>query len=453
MNHYSRRRFLKHGLLSPLAMAAMPGLSLQAFSSRSFGLDSEYKAMVCILLAGGADSFNFIVPRSDTAYQAYKSRRSDLALSQSELLALDISHQGSLFGLHPAMPGIQSLFNNQNAAFISNIGPLVSPTTREAYDNSSVRLPLGLFSHADQILSWQTASPGDRSSSYGFGGKLGNLIAGSNSGTRLATNISLSGNNAFQTGSNINPYSINAGDGIRSIAGYDNSFLKTQFDQLISQDSAEILQKVYADKFKSAINTGQIFNDALSLAPELSTTFAEDNVSRALQRIAQLISVREHLGVNRQTFFITYGGWDHHDNTLTEMAEMLPALDNGLTQFMTALNELGVANDVTTFTISDFGRTLTSNGKGSDHGWGGNALIMGGAVQGGQIYGQYPDLDPDNPLDVGRGRFIPSTSVDALYAELARWMGVSDADIATILPNWQAFIGSSQGEGLVGLLG
>ena len=411
----------------------------------------DYRAIVCVLLAGGCDSFNLLVPRSDVAYAQYQARRSDLALPQSDLLPLDGTHNGVSFGLHPALAALQARFNAGQASLITNIGPLVEPTDRAAYDNEQVVLPLGLFSHADQILSWQTATPADRSGS-GFAGRLANALTGANTGVALAGNISMSGNNAFQTGAAAGSYSINAADGVQEIGGFDNALVRQSIEQMLDVADASILRRVYSQKIQSAIDAGALFGAAMASAPELNTSFAADNFSIAMARIAQLISVREQLGVTRQTFFVTYGGWDHHDNTLAEQAEMLPALDAGLGQFLAATEELGVSEQVTTFTISDFGRTLTSNGKGSDHGWAGNALILGGAVQGGRLYGDFPEQVEDNPLDVGRGRFLPSTAVDTLYAEISRWMGVDEAQLPEVLPNWPNFVGSTQGSGLDGIL-
>jgi uncharacterized protein (DUF1501 family) len=393
-----------------------------------------------------------LVPRSDAAYTQYQSRRADLSLNQSDLLPLDGTVNNVSFGLHAALTGLQSRFNGGTAACIANIGPLLAPTNRAAYDTNAVALPLGLFSHSDQITSWQTATPDTRSGT-GFGGRLGDYLRATNTGIELAGNISVSGNNLFQSGQNVGAYSINAEAGVRTIGGYtDNPLFKAALDNLIAYDTASPLQKVYAGKLRSAIDTGQIISDVLAQAPSLTTPFASDNFSVSMARIAQIISMREQLGVTRQTFFVTYGGWDHHDNLLSEQAEMLPSLDAGLSQFATAMEELGIGTDVTTFTVSDFGRTLTSNGKGSDHGWGGNSFVIGGAVSGGQIYGAFPDLSEDNPLDVGRGRFIPTTAVDGLYAQIARWMGVADSDLAQVLPNWDNFAGSNQVTSLDGLL-
>ena len=448
----NRRQFLRSGLRSAMGLGLASVVPLSVFSSMSASASEEYRAVICVLLAGGADSFNILVPRGGTQYSHYQNRRSDLALSQSSLLPLDGVNNGAQFGLHPAMTSLQQRFNAGQAAMIANVGPLVGPTNRASYEEGTAQLPLGLFSHSDQILSWQTAMPSTRSGT-GFGGRLIDALAARNSGLTLAGNISLSGNNSFQAGSSSGAYSINAADGIRNISGYqDNAAFKQVVDQLLDGGESSRLQRVYADKIRSAIDTGDVFGAALAQATALTTPFAQDGFSTAMKRIAELISVREQLGVTRQTFFVTYGGWDHHEDTLAQQAQMLPALDAGLGQLMAATEELGVSSQVTTFTISDFGRTLTSNGKGSDHGWGGNAMMLGGAVRGARIYGEFPELVEDHPLDVGRGRFLPSTASDAMFAEIAGWMGVSGDALMQVLPNWSAFEGSPQGVGLQNLL-
>jgi len=447
----NRRHFLRYGLNSAVSMTAASTLPISLLRSAKARATQDYRAVVCVLLAGGADSFNILVPRSETAYGRYQSRRSDLALSQQTLLPLNGEYEGVSFGLHPAMSSLQQRFNAGQATVVTNIGPLVEPTSRAALEAESVRLPLGLFSHSDQILSWQTATPANRAGT-GFGGRLIDALPGMNSGLSLAGNISLSGNNSFQSGAATGSYAINANSGVKTIGGFDNDLFKRSFERLMTDPSASTLQTVYGSKIQSAIDAGEFFNSALGQALPLVTPFAGDSFSLAMKRIAELASLHEQLGVTRQTFFVTYGGWDHHEDTLGQQADMLPALDAGLGQFQAAMEELGLSNQVTTFTISDFGRTLTSNGKGSDHGWGGNAMVLGGAVQGGQLYGHFPEQVEDNPLDVGRGRYLPSTAVDAMYAEVSRWMGVSPDALNTVLPNWRNFEGSAQGTGLTGML-
>ena len=446
-----RRQLLRRGLQSAVSLSMLGSVPMGLMSSLRAQATEDYRATVCVLLAGGADSFNLLVPRSNQAYSQYRQRRSDLALAQSDLLPLDGEHNGVAFGVHPALGNIQRLFNNGSGTFVSNIGPLVEPTTRAALEAESVTLPLGLFSHSDQILSWQTATPANRAGT-GFGGRLIDALASANTGVSLAGNISLSGNNAFQAGAAVGSYSLNAAAGVRTIAGYDNNIFQGALDRLLTDSNAPALQRVYADKIQSAIDVGGLFSNALEQAVSFSTSFSEDPFSLAMKRIAELISVRDLLGMARQTFFVTYGGWDHHEDTLGQQAAMLPALDAGLGQFVAALSEIGMGSQVTTYTISDFGRTLTSNGKGSDHGWGGNVMALGGSINGGRLYGEFPELVEDNPLDLGRGRFLPTTASDALFADIARWMGVADTDMATVLPNWPGLADSPQGQGIEGLL-
>lgn len=447
----NRRSLLRRGTRSAVSLGMSSWVPFSLLGSAGASASDEYRAIVCVLLAGGADSYNILVPRSEQAYAQYQTRRSDLALSRNDLLPLDGTHEGVSFGLHPAMSSLQQRFNAGQATLVTNIGPLVEPTTPIALEAESVRLPLGLFSHSDQILSWQTATPSNRAGT-GFGGRMLDAMPGANSGLALAGNISLSGNNSFQAGAATGSYSVSASDGVRRIAGYDNDVFRRYFDRLLEAPSSSTLRRLYGNKIQSAIDAGDVFISALEGAIELATPFSDHYFSAAMKRIAELISVRSSLGVTRQTFFVTYGGWDHHEDTLGQQADMLPALDAGLGQFQLALDELGLSNSVTTFTISDFGRTLTSNGKGSDHGWGGNAMVMGGAVKGGQLYGHFPEQVEDNPLDVGRGRFLPSTATDAMYAEISRWMGVSPESLVSVLPNWANFEGSSQGAGLNSML-
>lgn len=447
----NRRSLLRRGAQSAVSLGMSSVVPFSLLGSAGARASDDYRAVVCVLLAGGADSYNILVPRSEQAYAQYQTRRSDLALSRNDLLPLEGALDGVSFGLHPAMSSLQQRFNAGQATLVTNIGPLVEPTTRAALEAGNVRLPLGLFSHSDQILSWQTATPANRAGT-GVGGRMLDAMPAANAGLALAGNISLSGNNSFQAGAATGSYAVSATDGVRRIAGYDNDVFRRYFDRFLEDPNTSTLRRVYGNKVQSAIDAGDVFNSALEGATALSTPFSEHYFSAAMKRIAELMSVRESLGVTRQTFFVTYGGWDHHEDTLGQQADMLPALDAGLGQFQVALEELGLSQSVTTFTISDFGRTLTSNGKGSDHGWGGNAMIMGGAVQGGQLYGHFPEQVEDNPLDVGRGRFLPSTATDAMYAEISRWMGVAPESLGSVLPNWANFEGSTQGAGLMGML-
>jgi len=445
-----RRRFLQ---ASSLAMAApLAAIGRQAFAAPA----EDYRALICVLLAGGADSFNMLVPFDQADYDDYAAIRSDLALPRAELLALSGSTAGRRFAVHPGMSELRDLYDAGDLGFIANVGTLAEPTDRAAIDAGTARLPLGLFSHADQINQWQTSVP-DQRIATGVGGRLADALDGGLAGGVLPLGVSLSGANLFQTGIDGTAYDVDPLEGVRQVAGYgaveDGSELFTSaLDALLAADYGDPFRRSYARRLRSAIDTGEAVRGALETAPALATPFDDDRFSQSLRQIVRLISVRDRLGASRQTFFVTFGGWDHHDDVIPQQAEMLPMVSRGLAALQSALDELAVADCVTTFTISDFGRTLTSNGKGSDHGWGGNNLVLGRAVTGGRIYGDYPQLVPDNPLDVGRGIYIPTTASDAYYAELALWFGLPAARLPAVLPNVARFYDPASGVAPLGFM-
>jgi len=453
MQTYSRRRFLRHSVAVGIGAAAQMNVLGRVAHAAGGG---DYKALVCILLGGGADSFNMLVPYDASRYADYVAFRADLALAHADLLALSYTGaQGQTFAVHPGWGPVRTLFEQGDLAFVANVGTLAEPTDKTAYTNGTVRLPLGLFSHADQISQWQTSVP-DRRIATGVGGRIADVVtAATPSASPISMNISVSGTNVFQTGQTVTDYALDPTDGVRLLAGYGpgGSAAFTQaVDAMLAQSYGDPFRRTYAAKLRTAIDSGATFKATLDAAPTLATTFSAAPISTALAQIAKVISVRDALSATRQTFFVSFGGWDHHDNVLTLQAQMLPALAAGLSEFQQAMVELGVADAVTTFTISDFGRTLTSNGKGSDHGWGGHQLVMGGAVAGKAVYGAYPVLIPDNALDVGRGRYIPTTSVDAFYAELALWFGVAPSELDVVLPNVRRFYTPESGAPPVGFM-
>lgn len=443
----TRRRFLYHGSTATAASMTMLPMFMQlGAAGRVAARDADdYRALVCILLAGGNDAFNMLVPDDPESYSAYARFRTNLALPRDQLLPLPAPDAlGRRFGLHPAMTGLQALFAERTAALIANVGTLLAPVDLPAMANGTWPMPLGLFSHSDQIEQWQTAVVDDRSAE-GWGGRLAELWEGTPPAGVVPMNISLSGNNIFQGGAGSMPYAVStAEEGAVSLTGYtDNTdggrFLRQVIDRLLSGTQKPILARTYRDTLVNALDVQATFSSALEQAPPLSTEFGEDNFGQSLRQIARIISVRRALGASRQTFFVTVGGWDHHDDLIANQAAMLPAIDRGLLSFQRALDELGMADAVTTFTTSDFARTLTSNGRGSDHGWGGHHIVLGGSVLGGSIYGEYPELNRGNPLDLGRGSFAPTLSVDEYFAELALWFGVSPTELEVVLPNLRAF--------------
>ena len=439
----NRRQFLTHSGVMLAGATQLSSLGRLAYAAPG----GDYCPMVCILLAGGADSFNMLVPFDDDRYNEYAGVRSDLALPQEELLEVNFSGAGGArFGVHPGMGEVRDLFNSGDLAFIANIGPLAEPTSRTALDAGTAQLPLGLFSHSDQIAVWQTSAAGVRVNT-GFAGRVADILEPRIASGPVSMNISMSGTSLFQTGEQVTGYVMDAAEGVRELAGYGDGSepYAPVIDSLLALDFNDPFRQTYAQVLRDAIDSGAELSAALQGAPTFTTVFSETEFSTAMQQIANVISVRDALGVERQTFFVTVGGWDHHDEVLVNQANMLPGISQGLSEFHSALTELGVLDNVTTFTISDFGRTLTSNGRGSDHGWGGNLMVMGGSVNGGQIFGEYPELALDSELDLGRGVLLPTTSTDEFYADLALWFGVEPSELAMTLPNIDRFFDTGGG--------
>ncbi len=419
--------------------------SLAGMANPTISSGGNYKAMVCILLAGGNDSFNMLVPRNGAHYTEYANTRSNLALPSGDLLPINFTDaNGKQFGVHPAMPEVQHLFNNGKLSFISNVGTLVEPTSKTQYLNGSVKIPVGLLSHADQIQQWQTSIPQNRSSK-GWGGRMADILQAGNTNQNISMNISLSGTNIYQVGNASTEYAIRASaGGSVGINVYEGTSaldvaLKNGAESLLAQQYQDIFKSTFTNKINDSQANHEEFSAAINQAPVLSTTFSNNAVSANMELIANTIAVRDTLGVNRQTFFINFGGWDHHDSVLDNQTNMLGVLSKALAEFQTAMEELGVADCVTTFTMSDFGRTLTSNGNGSDHAWGGNVMVMGDTINGGQVFGNYPSLALNSNEDVGGAILLPSISTDEYFAELSKWFGVSNSDLSYVLPNISNF--------------
>jgi len=442
----SRRTFLKNSGCAALASTTLFSslINMKALASASLDKKDEfgnYKALVCILLSGGADSHNMLIPKGASEYNEYLTTRSNLAIPQSQVLPLNHAPlNGKQFGVHPDMPQIKNLFDSGKLAWISNVGTLIEPITKAEYLSNSVSTPLGLFSHSDQIKHWQTGRPGERSS-HGWGGRIADLILSQND--NLSMNVSLSGNNFFQNGETSSVFSIKpTGDFGLNGYGIDNNYNTIRdeaINSILERDYADIYKKTYTNTMKKSLEGNLEMEEALNEVAPFSTQFSDHDLSTQLKMIAKVIGARDTLGFERQTFFVNFTGWDHHDEILESQQEKLPMLDAALAEFMSALEELGVSDDVTTFTISDFGRTLTSNGDGSDHAWGGNAMVMGGSVNGGAIYGDAPSLELDSELMLPRGVLIPTTSSSEYFAELAKWFGVSQSDIHEIFPDLSNF--------------
>ncbi len=442
--------------------------------------NEDYKALVCILFSGGMDSYNMLIPSGttvggDNGFNEYKAVRSDLAVPlSSSLWQLNNPQCSSFrglpcnygaFGVHPSMQGVSQLFNAGKLAFMANIGTLVEPVMNyNEYRGGLKKLPLGIYSHSDQMMQWQTSVPQSRDA-LGVGGRLADLLSAGNSHQEISMNISLNGKNTFQRGKDVSEYAIsNNVDpnnvGITTLpTWWSNSGFLTEtrnnaIDSLVSKVYANLLQKTYSTTAKNSIASFDIFKEALRRVPSISTAIPNTNLAKDLQAVAKVMSVRSPLGAKRQIFFVNYGGWDMHDNLVNGMTNQLTVVSQAMKSFYDTTVELGIAENVTTFTISDFARTITSNGLGADHAWGGNTMVMGGAVNGGKVYGAFPKMDVvTNTQNISfRGNFIPSVSTDEMYAELALWYGVSPYDLCYVLPNLSNFYSYSPNNYPVGFM-
>jgi uncharacterized protein (DUF1501 family) len=450
----SRRKFFGQASCAAIGASTLWSslVNLKAFSAAALAnsttlLDPEYKALVCVFLSGGNDSYNMLMPRTPSEYNEYATTRSNLAIPLNEMLPIfPDAAGGRLFGLHPSMMRTQQLFNDGKMAFISNVGTLVRPTTKDEIWQGQPDLPLGLFSHSDQGQQWMTGLPNGRSGT-GWGGKVADLIKDMNTNTNISMNLSLSGTNIFQTGQETIEFALDPYDGSSGIYGYGDHDEWNVFDRMrtrainsmLDKEYQNMFEKTYIDVVRRSRDGHAQFQDAIGNVPQLQTTFTDNYLSRSFQMAAYSMAAHEALGMKRQIFFIDYGGWDHHDEVLNTQSAMLYELDTALGEFSDALAELGLGSQVTTFSLSEFSRTLTSNGNGTDHAWGGNVMVMGDDVIGKRIYGEYPTLALESNVEIGSGVLIPQMSADQYFAELALWFGVNPSDLPAIFPTLTNF--------------
>jgi uncharacterized protein (DUF1501 family) len=442
MKTLNRRDFLRTSGAAAF-MAATPGLAWSQVVSGP-GPFTDYKALVCVFLFGGNDSYNMLVPNTTAEYNAYAASRQNLALLQGDLLPITpASGMGADYGLHPAMGGIQGLFQQSKAAFVTNVGPLVEPTTKDQYYNKSVMLPPQLFSHNDQQDQWASLR-GNVPSKTGWAGRMADLIRSGVADQQMATNASLFGANLFQSADETVAYVMGQNgpikfEGFSTRPGDLLSEQRLAFLRVVNAEYDSIYERAFAEVQRRAIDAADRVSAAIAGAPPLGTVFPTSQLGRQLRTVANLIAVRDELQMQRQVFFVATGGFDSHDDQNENQPGLLGGVSDAITAFQSALEEMTIAESVTTFTQSDFGRTLTSNGDGTDHAWGGNQLVVGGAVAGGDIYGSYPVLEIGGPEDVGGGRMIPSTSADQYAATLARWFGIPEVDLDLVAPSLANF--------------
>ena len=443
---YNRRHFLKQAasltLGSSSAYATSAGLQL---ANAMVQPDASYKALVCIFLFGGNDAFNMVVPTGGAEYASYKVSRQTLAIEQNKLLSLSrLRGSGTALGLHPTMTHAQQLFNSGKLALLTNVGALVEPVTKINYQGNKSLLPPQLFSHNDQQTFLQSLQSSARRN--GWAGRAADAMQSMNTNKKLSMNISLSGSNIWQSGNSVVPYSIDAA-GIKELENFNTKTSDARelsriqiYQALLAQQQENIFQREYARTQTLAWDLAGDVKTALDAQAPLKTVFPAGNPLAAnLKMVAQMLSARSSLQVSRQTFFIGMGDFDTHGDQLRRHDILLAQLSAGLDAFYKATVELGIEDQVTTFTTSDFGRTLTSNGDGTDHGWGSHQMIMGGAINGGNIYGQFPELIVGGQDDIGEGRIIPTTSMDQYAATLASWYGLPAGSYADVFPNLARF--------------
>lgn len=462
----SRRRFIGEASCAAVGTTTFFSSFLKLAAANTLAtpvIGGDYKALVCVLLAGGCDTFNMIVPHTQEEYDNYATTRTSLALGRNSLREFTpLNAGGKTYGFHNSMYRMQELFNSGDLAVVSNVGTLIEPITdADDFRNNRQKRPLGLYSHSDQAMHWQTSLPQNRDA-LGWGGRMADILQSRNTNPNISMNISLNGKNTFQSGADTIEYTIsrtgNGGAGLEQFrfqgnAGLMNLVRNSTVDSLVADMYTNVFQKTFANNLSTTVEATNLFTNSLAKVAPFTTPFSNNRFSENLHQVARTIAAQSDLGMERQVFYVVYGGWDHHGELLNNQENMLEVLSNGLYEFYAALGELNKQDCVTAFTISDFARTLTSNGNGSDHAWGGNHLVMGGAVNGQRMFGTYPDLSLDNNiLNVSnRGNLIPTTSTDEYFAELALWFNVSQSELEDILPNIREFY-SASANGPLGLM-
>jgi uncharacterized protein (DUF1501 family) len=459
IHELSRRDFIRHATCAALGTLASSHMirDLRIMNAAAQLADpADYKALICIFLAGGNDANNLIVPSIPSEYDNYAAIRGEsLAIPRGNLLLLDgtyapLNSDGHEYGLHPSCTGLHTLFGEGKLALLLNAGTLMYPITSAQYKNKSVAVPPQLFSHSDQIMQWQTSIL-DQPARTGWGGRMADLLNTLQPDAKISLSVTLAGANTFEVGNVVSQYAVST-SGAVTLTGVTGARLQAMKD-VLGLSYPNMQEQAYSTVMAHSIAASELLNAAI--APSASTTwttpFPTSSLGQQLRMVARVIAARDALSMKRQIFFCQAGGYDTHANqtsaqdvTTGAHANLLGELSNSMYAFQRALEQIAttfpgedgtLGSKVTSFTASDFGRTFPANGSGSDHGWGSHHLIMGGAVQGRKTYGTFPVLAVNGPDDTSTGRWIPRVSVDQYSATLAKWFGVGASEIPLVFPN------------------
>jgi uncharacterized protein (DUF1501 family) len=439
----NRRKFIGSASagVATAGLGAWSDLVKTAFAATG----EDYKAMVCLFMYGGNDANNMVVPYSQAGYSQYAQARRNLALGRDTLLPVTMNGAQN-YALHPSMAGMQGLINTGKAAVITNVGPLLEPVNRAQWQNGQNNFPSDLFSHSDQQTQWQSSVAASMVKT-GWAGRIADMIASSNGTNAGYTTLSVAGNNVWGAGLQTTAYKVSS-SGNFGFDFYDPSGkdpLSAAIKETLSRQQTQVFEQAWLDVIGRSLDNQRILAQAIA-SSTITTPFPNTNLGDQLGMIARLISARQGLGLKRQTFFASMGGFDTHgEDQLNDQNRMLGEVSAAVAAFQTAIEQLGLGENVTLFTASDFNRTHESNGRGSDHGWGSHHFVVGGAVKGGAMYGTFPNLTVDGPDDTNNGRWIPTTSVDQMSATMARWFGVGSGDMTTVFPNIGRFASSDLG--------
>ena len=439
----SRRAFLQRASALSVAGVATPwALNLAALGEAAASTATDYKALVCVFLYGGNDYGNTLIPYDAPNYNLYQSLRPTLAYARTALAGTVLAPTTALadarqYALAPELAKLVPIFDSGKLGVVLNIGTLTNPTSKLEYTNKSVPLPPKLFSHNDQQSVWQSSAPEGATS--GWGGRIGDLFQAGN-GNATFTCVNVSGNAVYLSGNTAVQYQVTPNGSVPLNALKSPLFGSTACSDalrsLVIAPRTHLFEAEHTRVMKRSIDANDVLTTALAQAPVIATPYPTSNgLADQLKLVARMIATADQVAAKRQVFFVSIGGFDNHDGLLNIHPGLLTTVADALSAFHQTTIELGVSDKVTAFTASDFGRTLSGNNDGSDHGWGSMHFVLGGAVNGKRFYGTPPVVANNGPDDVGQGRLLPTTSVDQLAATLGGWFGVSDTDLLTVLPN------------------